>query len=131
MLFCKLKNTNSISCSKKKHEKIICGNFVISKSLHLLKDFIINREDGNPKLIEQTDEFFGQKNIYLSGPSVRHDGHIFCFIYKFRQRFGVIVEDILRKEEHEEKKISSLVERWKVNGMYLSDLSCCGDECIC
>ena len=46
-----------------------------------IKDFIINREDGNPKLIEQTDEFFGQKNIYLSGPSVRHDGHIFCFIY--------------------------------------------------
>lgn len=96
-----------------------------------IKEFISNSEDGSPKLIEATDEFFGQKNIYLSGPSVRHDGHIFCFIYKFRQRFGVIVEDILRKEEHEEKKISSLVERWKVNGMYLSDLSCCGDECIC
>ena len=43
----------------------------------------------------------------------------------------VIVEDILRKEKHEEEKISALVERWKVNGMYLADLSCCGDECIC
>lgn len=96
-----------------------------------IKEFISDREDGSPKLIEKTDEFFGQKNIYLSGPSVRHDGHIFCFIYKFRQRFGVIVEDILRKEKHEEEKISALVERWKVNGMYLADLSCCGDECIC
>ena len=96
-----------------------------------IKEFISCREDGSPKLIEETDEFFGQKNIYLSGPSVRHENHIFCFIYKFRQRFGVIVEDILRKEENKEEEISLLVNRWKVNGMYLSDLSCCDDECVC
>ena len=62
-----------------------------------IEEFIIEREDGNPKLNEKTDEFYGQKNLYLTGPSVRHDNHIFCFIYKFRQRFGVIVEDILKK----------------------------------
>ena len=77
------------------------------------------------------DEFFGQKNIYLSGPSVRHENHIFCFIYKFRQRFGEIVEDILKKENYNGIDISTLVNRWKVNGMYLSDLSCCDEECIC
>lgn len=96
-----------------------------------IEELITYREDGTPKLHEETDEFFGHKNIYLTGPSVRHDNHIFCFIYKFRQRFGVIVEDILRKEEYEEKDINLLIKKWKVNGMYLSDLSCCDDECVC
>ena len=96
-----------------------------------IEQFITYREDGSPKLDEKTDEFFGKKNFYLSGPSVRHDEHIFCFIYKFRQRFGVIVEDILLKEEYKKENVAVLVEGWKRNGMYLSDLSCCGEECIC
>ncbi len=94
-------------------------------------ELVTYREDGNPLLHEESDEFFGHQNIYLSGPSVRHDNHIFCFIYKFRQRFGVIAEDILRKEDCDEEDISSLVKQWKRSGMYLSDLSCCGDECVC
>ncbi len=96
-----------------------------------IKGLISYRKNGTPILIEETDEFFGQENLYLSGPSVRHDDHIFCFIYKFRQRFGVIVEDIMRKEDYKEEDIAKLVERWKVNGMYLSDLSCCDTECVC
>ncbi|MEM6395830.1 MAG: NAD(P)/FAD-dependent oxidoreductase [Bacteroidota bacterium] len=96
-----------------------------------IEDIITYREDGTPKLHEETDEFFGFKNIYLSGPSVRHDNHIFCFIYKFRQRFGVIVEDILRKEKYSHEDISMLVNKWKENGMYLADLSCCAEECVC
>lgn len=96
-----------------------------------IEEFITYRPDGSPKLSEKTDELFGHKNIYLSGPSVRHDNHIFCFIYKFRQRFGVIAEDILKKEKYRRKDITSLVEKWKSNGMYLSDLSCCDVECVC
>ena len=96
-----------------------------------IKELISYREDGSPKLTEKADEFDGQENMYLTGPSVRHDNHIFCFIYKFRQRFGVIVEDILRKEKVDEEQISLCVEKWKSNGMYLSDLSCCDDECVC
>ncbi|MEO0572289.1 MAG: NAD(P)/FAD-dependent oxidoreductase [Bacteroidota bacterium] len=96
-----------------------------------IEEFITYRKDGSPKLHEGSDEFFGHKHLYLSGPSVRHDNHIFCFIYKFRQRFGVIVEHILKKEKYRRKDISSLVEKWKANGMYLSDLSCCDVECVC
>lgn len=96
-----------------------------------IEEFVTFREDGSPALYEETDEFLGHENIYLSGPSVRHDEHIFCFIYKFRQRFGVIVEDILRKEGYQKEHIEKLVNRWKANGLYLSDLSCCGDECVC
>ena len=89
------------------------------------------RPDGFPLLNEETDEFYDKNNFYLSGPSVRHDDHIFCFIYKFRQRFGVIVEDILSKEMYNVNDIVSLVTDWKRNGMYLSDLSCCDEECVC
>jgi thioredoxin reductase len=96
-----------------------------------IDEFVTTRADGSPKLQEATDEFFGHQNIYLTGPSVRHDNHIFCFIYKFRQRFGVIVEDILKKEDHDEEALELLVEKWKSNGMYLADLSCCGDACVC
>lgn len=96
-----------------------------------IEDFISYRKDGSPRLNKETDEFLGHSNIYLSGPSVRHDNHIFCFIYKFRLRFGIIAEDILRKEGLEESEISLLIEKWKRHGLYLSDLSCCGDECVC
>lgn len=110
--------------------KPICATgFSLVKNV--VEEFITYREDGNPKLNENSDEFYGCQNIYLSGPSVRHDNHIFCFIYKFRQRFGIIVEDILRKEKYKIKDIEALVDRWKYNGMYLSDLSYCDNECVC
>ena len=96
-----------------------------------IEAFITYRKDGTPLLNKETDEFLGYQNLYLSGPSVRHDNHIFCFIYKFRQRFGVIAEDILRKEGYDERDIAFLVNRWKTSGMYMADLSCCGDECVC
>ena len=122
----KLKNNTRFETESKP----ICatGFSLVKKPIEHL---ITNREDGFPKLNEKTDEFFKKKNIYLTGPSVRHDEHIFCFIYKFRQRFGVIVEDILLKEEYEKENVSVLVDGWKRNGMYLSDLSCCGEECVC
>ena len=111
-------------------EKPICATgFSLVKEP--IEEFITYREDGSPKLIEQTDEFFGHENFYLAGPAVKHEDHIFCFIYKFRQRFGVIAENILRKEKYYENDISNLVEKWKSNGMYLSDLSCCDEECVC
>ena len=96
-----------------------------------IKEFITYRADDTPLLNEDTDEFWEQENMYLSGPSVRHGNHIFCFIYKFRQRFGVIVEDVLKKEKCAKEDIAFLVKKWKRNVMYLADLSCCGDECVC
>lgn len=78
-----------------------------------IEEFITFRHNGNPLLKLEKDEFFGQTNIFLLGPSVRHNNHIFCFIYKFRQRFGVIVENILRKENYVDDHNSYLVNQWK------------------
>ncbi|MCH2229257.1 MAG: NAD(P)-binding domain-containing protein [Crocinitomicaceae bacterium] len=114
----------------KSKQKPICatGFSLVKKPIEQL---ITLRDDGLPILNEETDELLNQRNIYLAGPSVRHGNHIFCFIYKFRQRFGVIVEDILNKELYNVNDIVSLVKIWKYNGLYLSDLSCCDEECLC
>ncbi|BDD05548.1 NAD(P)/FAD-dependent oxidoreductase [Aureibacter tunicatorum] len=114
---------------KTKHAPICATGFSLVQKP--IEELITFRDDGYPLLNEDNDEFYDQDNIYLSGPSVRHGDHIFCFIYKFRQRFGVIVEDILTKEMYSVTDIVSLVKNWKRNGFYLSDLSCCGEECVC
>lgn len=86
------------------------------------------REDGQILLTED-DESTYAKGLFLAGPLVRHDHHIFCYIYKFRQRFAVIAETIAERlgvpipEE--------LLETYERNQMRLIDLSCCGQECAC
>ena len=84
------------------------------------------REDGFPLLNEQ-DESTTVPGMFLCGPAVRHDDFIFCFIYKYRQRFAVVAKTIatslgLPAEE---------LEVYRTYGMYLDDLSCCGEACAC
>ncbi|MEM6531749.1 MAG: NAD(P)/FAD-dependent oxidoreductase [Myxococcota bacterium] len=85
------------------------------------------RDDGFP-LLSETDESTIVPGIYLCGPTVRHDEQIFCFIYKYRQRFAVVVKAIASSLGF---AAEGLVETYRANGMYLDDLSCCGDECVC
>ncbi|MEM7233642.1 MAG: NAD(P)/FAD-dependent oxidoreductase [Planctomycetota bacterium] len=87
-------------------------------------DLFARRPDGFP-LLNEHDESTTVPGIYLCGPAVRHDDHVFCFIYKYRQRFAVVAKSIatslgLPAEE---------LEKYRHWGMYLDDLSCCGEEC--
>ena len=84
------------------------------------------RDDGFPSLNDK-DESTIVPGLYLCGPSVRHDGHIFCFIFKYRQRFGIVAEAIASSFDIETEEF---VEAYKSWGMYLDDLSCCGQECL-
>ena len=84
------------------------------------------RGDGFP-LLSDNDESTITPGLFLCGPAVRHEDHVFCFIYKYRQRFAVVAKAIatslgLAAEE---------LEGYRNWGMYLDDLSCCGEECIC
>jgi len=94
--------------------------------LSLVSHLFESRADGFPELTEN-DESTIARGLFLSGPAVRHDNHVFCFIYKYRQRFAVVAKAIatslgLGAEE---------LEAYRFWGMYLDDLSCCGDECVC
>ncbi len=95
-------------------------------SLGFVDGLFERRDDGFPLLTEQ-DESTISPGLFLCGPSVRHENHVFCFIYKYRQRFAVVAKAVatslgLPAEE---------LEKYRQWGMYLDDLSCCGEECVC
>ncbi len=86
------------------------------------------REDGQI-LLSDDDESTLAPGLFLVGPLVRHDHHIFCYIYKFRQRFAVIAETIADRMGIPVS--DELLEFYEKNQMRLIDLSCCGQECAC
>ena len=51
----------------------------------------------------------------------------FCFIYKYRQRFAVVAKAIADELDLPAENL----EIYRMWGMYLDDLSCCGQECVC
>ena len=84
------------------------------------------REDGFP-LLSKCDESTVTPGMFLCGPSVRHDHHDFCFVYKYRQRFAIVAQAIASSLDIPTEKF---IETYKGWGMYLDDLSCCGQECL-
>lgn len=93
-----------------------------------VREFFEYREDGEIRLSED-DESTLAPGLFLAGPLVRHDHHIFCYIYKFRQRFSIIAETIA--ERLGVPVSEELLELYERNQMRLVDLSCCGRECAC
>ena len=51
--------------------------------------------DGAP-LLNEYDESTTTPGLFLVGPAVIHGDLSFCFVYKFRQRFGVVADAIAR-----------------------------------
>ncbi|MEM6886144.1 MAG: NAD(P)/FAD-dependent oxidoreductase [Verrucomicrobiota bacterium] len=86
------------------------------------------RDDGHFELSE-VDESTLADGLFLSGPLVRHEHHIFCYIYKYRQRFAVIAQALAGRLDVPVS--DELLELYDRNQMRLHDLSCCGQECIC
>ena len=72
------------------------------------------------------DESTTTSGLFLVGPQVWHDQVIFCFIYKFRQRFAVVVRAIADRLGRDTGEFVGL---YRSKGMYLDDLSCCKEAC--
>lgn len=109
---------------KTRAEPILATGFVGSTSL--VQEWFEQREDGYP-LLNEFDESTTTPGLFLSGPMVRHENHVFCFIYKFRQRFAVVADTIARRLGLDPQGLE-LYRNW---GMFLDDLSCCGEKCVC
>ena len=107
-----------------KFQPLLAGGF--DGSHKFVSHLFEQREDGFPSLSEN-DESTICPGIFLCGPSVRHDGHVFCFIYKYRQRFAIVANTIASSLGIETEEFVAAYRRW---GMYLDDLSCCGQECL-
>ena len=116
-----LEDGRVVHCSEK---PILASGFVGSAGL--IGSLFDWRDDGFP-LLTENDESTVTRGLFLVGPQVRQGDVIFCFVYKFRQRFAVVVNQIARRLRVSTKPL----EEYRFYGMYLDDLSCCGDECAC
>ncbi|MUG66381.1 MULTISPECIES: NAD(P)/FAD-dependent oxidoreductase [Paenibacillus] len=95
-------------------------------SLSLIEHLFECDEHG-AALLNEYDESTVTPGLFVAGPSVRHEQLIFCFIYKFRQRFGVVAGAIAERLGLD----TSVLEAYRQQGMLLEDLSCCGEDCQC
>jgi putative flavoprotein involved in K+ transport len=83
--------------------------------------------DGYPIFSEEADESTRTPGLFYSGPSLQHRGMQFCFIYKYRSRFGIIARAIASRLGLPWKEPLSL---WRKHGFFQEDLNCCSD-CQC
>ena len=92
-----------------------------------LVDEYFQFENGQPQLTER-DESTITPGLFLAGPQVAHNGQQFCFIYKFRQRFAVVADEIASRLDVDRTPL----DEYREKGMFLEDLSCCEpDMCDC
>ena len=80
---------------------------------------------GAPKLTRE-DESTKVPGVFLVGPAVTHGKLSFCFVYKFRQRFGVVADAMARGLGLD---TAEAVERCREMNMFLDDFECCADGC--
>ena len=96
--------------------------------LGVVESLFDHNEKGLPIFTEDSDESTTTRGLFYSGPSLVHRNSLFCFIYKFRARFGVIAHEIasrLGKPDIDEKLMPYLKA-----GFMNSDLDCC-TNCEC
>ena len=94
-------------------------------SLSMIKD-MFDWEEGKAKL-NFYDESTKTPGLYVTGPLLQQHDMIFCFIYKFQQRFAVVANHIGIKLS----KDVSIIEQYKKEGMFLDNLNDMDDKCAC
>lgn len=94
--------------------------------IRLVSDLFDWHAEGYALLTPQ-DESTITPGLFLVGPAVRHARVIFCFIYKFRQRFAVVAAAIGARLGRD----LGPLDYYRANTMFLEDLSCCEAECVC
>ena len=109
------------------HKPINCTGFTSSLSL---VESLFEINEGYP-LLNNFDESTKTKNLFLVGPQVKHGNALFCFIYKYRQRFAIVSERIASRIKIDRPIIKDVIDSYKESNFYLKDLSCCDDECVC
>lgn len=85
--------------------------------------------EGNRAVLTDLDESTLSQNLFMVGSQVEHEGVILCFIYKYRQRFAFIANEIATREGITINE--SELQLYKDYQMFLNDLSCCETDCAC
>ena len=96
--------------------------------LDLVSDLFDYDENSLPVFTEEADESSITRGLFYSGPSLVHRNALFCFIYKFRARFGVIAAEIARRLDL--PNIEENLQSYAQAGFMNTDLDCC-TNCEC
>ena len=111
---------------------LLCAGFEGSIALGVVKDLFEwgkGEADGcaaGSPLLNLQDESTTTPGLFLVGPAVRHGELSFCFVYKFRQRFGVVADVIARGLGRD---TAEAIETCRKMNMYLDDFECCKGAC--
>lgn len=105
-------------------QPILCTGF--RGGLGLVEEWFAD-EDGKLAFTENSDEAPKAPGLFYSGPGLKHRGSLFCFIYKFRARFGIIAREIA---ERLDLPWEDALRPWWERGFMIEDLECCLD-CRC
>ena len=111
---------------------LLCAGFEGSVALGAVKELFEWSEDGGSgcasgsPLLTEHDESTATPGLFLAGPAVRHGELSFCFVYKFRQRFGIVADVIARGLGYD---TAESVEACRKMNMFLDDFNCCKGAC--
>ncbi len=84
-------------------------------------------DDDSLSFTEEADESPVMPGLFYSGLLLRHRRSLFCFIYKFRSRFGIVARAIASRLGREWEEPLRL---WRERGFMVEDLDCCA-SCEC
>ena len=105
---------------------------ILANGFHSGLDLVSNLfdydENSLPVFTEEADESSINRGLFYSGPSLVHRNALFCFIYKFRARFGVIAAEIARRLDL--PNIEENLQSYAKAGFMNTDLDCC-TNCEC
>lgn len=97
--------------------------------LGLVSDLFDTDKNHLPVFTEEADESSITPGLFYSGPALVHRNALFCFIYKFRARFGVIAAEIARRLDLPD--VDENLASYAKSGFMNTDLDCCTNcECV-
>lgn len=107
-------------------QPIIANGF--ESGLSFVSDLFEYDKHNLPVFSEEADESTITPGLFYSGPSLVHRKALFCFIYKFRARFGLIAAEIAQRLGID--NVDQKLENYAKSGFMNRDLDCC-TECEC
>ena len=112
---------------------LLCTGFAGSVAMGVAKDLFewggLGEGSGclaGSPLLGEHDESTKTPGLFLVGPAVRQQNQVLCFVYKFRQRFGIVADAIARGLGHDTRRP---VQQCRATNMFLDDFSCCKGAC--
>lgn len=108
------------------HAPILGTGFLRGGGAQVIRNSFDWTPDGRP-MLTVNDESTRMPGLFLAGPQVRQDQRIYCFIYKFRQRFAGVARMIAQHLGLPPLEADRDASAWGPFG----NADCCDEACEC